>query len=59
MEERHLAMKVSRETGYTLEYCAEVVLEYLQNRDVEDLSRVERELVVENSVANINSDTRD
>lgn len=58
-EIRLMAMEVSRATGYTLEYCAEVVEEYLEGREAEGLSQVEREFVIENSVANINSGTRD
>lgn len=59
MEARQMAVEVMRETGYDLEYCAGVVEEYLQGREGEDLSQDERELVVENSIANINSGTRD
>lgn len=58
-EIRLMAMEVSHATGYTLEYCAEVVEEYLEGREAEGLSQVEREFVIENSVANINSGTRD
>lgn len=58
MEARELARRVARATFVDLEVAAEVVEEYLEGRDGEDLSRRECDTLVENAVANINSDTR-
>lgn len=58
MEALHLARRVVRETHVDLEVAAEVVEEYLDGRDGDDLSRRECDALVENAVANINSETR-
>lgn len=59
METREMAREVMSITGRDLEYCAEVVEEYLEGRDGGDLSYAERELVISNSVDNINLGLRD
>lgn len=53
-----MALEVMSETGHEPATCLQVVTEYLEGREAEELSQTERELVVENSIANLNSGTR-